>query len=625
MLMRMAFRKTDFGLVQLMPLTGRSARFLFAGSLVILLAACANQGATSFPSAVEDDLGRYLMFGAKALVVVWLLLIPGLVWLQRRRLPLPWLPVPGMVLLAVAGLLFWVASAGVIQGLQIAFFLIYASLTAWFLISLRGREARQEFWRDIGKEGGKTALLITALVFVQAIAIGVNPHPVAQEFDEDSAIPGRMVASPPDHAIPYQTAAYMFHGYDGIERSKDYFGDWNVTSRGPLVPLGINTLFRLMDGNPDAERTREKWPATNSGEDLARIYGWALNACVLLGAFGLLVALGVPLATRRMGLIWLALSPLLTINVVFLWPKLLAAYFVVLAITALVRRRPVLAGSMMALAWLSHPVGALLVPAVGMFALLLRFERSWSSLTHASRSFGRWVVALAVCMMPWFLFKAHLGYSDVFFDYLVADGRGPVPAVSVSSWLMARVSNFWLTLAPGAFFFSPHMHEWIFGPISEPLRWAVQYAKTLPGHLGFSCFILAYASLLRRTDSAPMRSLRSGVLFAGFFTMIVFWGYSTDGLGRNALEPLSIILVIYAVASITRVSSILPVLFVPLALESLWLIWIGFAGAKSSFAPTGGEAMLLTVNVFVVMCLVVLAFLHRPPIRHEQEVTARSG
>lgn len=585
-------------------------RCLFAGSLVVLLAA-------------SDDAGRYLTFGAKALAVVWLLLIPGLVWLQRRGLSLPWLPVPGMVLLAVAGLLFWVAPGGVIQGLLVTLFFVYGSLSAWFLVSLRTRVTRQEFGRQIAEEGGKTALLITALVFVQAMAIGVNPHPVAQELGEDSAIPGRMVASPPDHGIPYQTADYMFHGYDGIERSKDYFGDWNVTSRGPLVPLGINALFRLMGGNPDAERTRDDWPVTTSGEDLARVYGWALNACVLLGAFGLLVALRVPRAARTMGLIWLALSPLLTINVLFLWPKLLAAYFVLLAITALVQRRPVLAGSMMALAWLSHPVGALLVPAVGLFAFLLLFRWSWSSLAQAFRSCGWWAVALAVCMMPWLIFKAHLGYSDAFFDYLLADGRGPVPAVSASSWLMARVSNFWLTLAPGAFFFSPHMHEWIFGPVSEPLRWAVQYAKTLPGHLGFSCFLVAYASLLRRTDSASLRSLRNGVLFAGFFTMIVFWGYSTDGLGRNSLEPLSVILVIYAVASITRVSSIMPLLFIPLALETLWLIWVGFSGATSSF--TGGEVMLLTVNVIVVACLVALAFLHRPSVRPEPEVTARSG
>lgn len=532
-------------------------------------------------------LSNYALFLAKSILILIIVILPGLAWKTvRNNLSAAVVPLPGILILAIAGLAMWVLPAGWTAWVKHLLQSLYAILLIFIAFKYAHRVKPNTKVSDDNEY--RTPALLFFLVFLQAVAIGINPLPIAQEIGSYEQMPGRMIASPPDHGIPFQTARYMNHRYDGIQNSKEYFGDWTVTSRGPLVPLGINSLFSLFnvdsEPSPHAEDMKS-WPTPSTGEDVARIYGWILNALVILGAFELLNRLKVSKSQRTLALAWLSLSPLVIINTVYLWPKLLATYFFLLAIAAIIDRRNFIGGTLMGLAWLSHPVGALMVPAVGLF-VTFREPLTWkiSQYKDSFKSGTVFLIGIVLSMLPWLLYKFHLGYSDAFMSYVLAGGHGTDRAASVADWLYSRASNFWLTLSPGAFFYSKYMHEWLYGALSDSLRWSIQYAKTLPGGLGLSCFILAYGALFSSPLTWLHANIRNYILIAGFFVMIVFWGYSSDGLGRNSLEPITALLIVFSAASMNNLKPLYCLIPI-LAIEGQWLQISGFMLANNFSIP----------------------------------------
>ncbi|WP_369914646.1 hypothetical protein AB8810_19385 [Xanthomonas sp. NCPPB 3005] len=522
---------------------------------------------------LAGDASAYAIVALHAVAIAGLLLLPGLLWRSCiGPLPLSLLPVPGIILLALNGLALWILPASAAQWFRAGL----AGIYLLFAVALLYRRRIRRDGPGTPRSGDRIFIIAIVLALLQAISIGLNPQGVAQEYGGDGELPGRMVASPPDHVIPYGTAVYLLHRYDGDEKRFEYFGDWSIGSRGPLVPLGINTLLQLFGAAPGdpPSSARVQWPGVDSGVDLARLFGWMLNALPILGALHLMGALNVPAERRHRAALWLALAPLLTINVVFLWPKLLAAYFVMLVVGDVLNRRYSRAGIFAALAWLSHPVGALMLPAIGLLLVAQRRGPGfWRSSAAAS---SRFLGMLLLVMLPWLYYKWQLGHGDAFMSYVFADGRGIKPALGIGSWLAARVSNLWMTLTPAAFFFSDAMHDWIFGPVQDSLRWTIQYAKSLPGQLGFGAFGFAYAALVRSPPDAALRDLRNCIFGAGLATMLIYWGYSTDGLGRNCLEVLTPFVIVYACATWPVSKAAFATMMSIVALESMWVALSGF-------------------------------------------------
>lgn len=550
---------------------------------------------------------NYLIFLIKAISVGVLLLLPGLlIALDKRiKMPLAFLPIPGIAVLTIAGIGFWMLPQSGALALRFLLYGLYLVLLVRLgqLLVIRPDPGGPE--REKTPHAG-FVLWICGLTFAQACAFGINPLPVAQEYASSSTLPGRMIASPPDHAIPYQTAVYMYNRYNGLEFSEDYFGTWNIASRGPIVPLGINTLFHLYEssiGDPTLTNRAESWPVTDNGVDLSRIYGWMLNSSLVLGSFYLLSALGASRRWCRIAVAWIALSPVVLINTVFLWPKLLAVYFMLLSLGLITKRSYVAAGGMMALSWLSHPVGALMLPVVALYGIFLpdvnRYH--WSPALWIKRSvyFG---IGLACLVTPWLAYKTWLGYHDVLFAFVMAGGQGAVPAETITQWSSTRFSNFWISLSPSAFFYSNYMHQWLYGPVSEPLRWAVQSAKTLPGAVGTGVYLVAICALLAPGKiRAPISQLRIFILIFGFLLMVIFWGFSSDGLGRNSMEPISVTLMIYTTVSRCSALTRLPLLLWTVAAESLYVLFGGFYFAESfDNALVKVDALgLLGINVVI--------------------------
>ena len=542
---------------------------------------------------VTTNHGTFLMATA---VVLVLLILPGAIVCTVRPHSLwsqpAFLPLPGLLMLVAYGVALWLLRAGANVAAARAYLILHGMAALWlFVRKLTSCAPARNSAQEAANSGYFWPFGMWGAVVVATLACGLNPLPIADEYHRYSTLPGRMVASPPDHIIPYTTGVYFYHGKDGRRDASAYFGAWSITSRGPLVPFALTALLNIFGehpGDPPGPGS-QPWPVAADGAYLARILGWLTNALVLLASTRLLCVLGASPATTRYALAWLALAPVTLINTLFLWPKLLATAFVLLAAADVLEGRHARGGVWAALAWLSHPVGALLLPSVALLGVHYHWQHApESGITGAWRfRTAMWSVAcfsgvVLAIMSPWLGFKLYLHQRDLFTRYPLGDGNGFTRAVSLASWLRARWDNMWLTLVPLGFFWSNRMSLWLSGPLHEPLRWTIQYAKTLPGHLGFACFGSAYLALLsRHCRRGDVGLVRLYLVFGAFVVMLLYWGYSSDGFGRNCLEPLSITLLIVTAAGWATAPRWMPWALGGLWCEGRWIELSGFIAAPS--------------------------------------------
>jgi hypothetical protein len=552
----------------------------------------------------------YGWFGVSAVALAALLFLPGLAWHAWRRgaapASAPGIAVPGLVMLALFGGGIWLLGPGTMR---------YPAL-AWLAMNAAAALGlARKWWREggAGLPGEGVSWRVYGWVVVGALAFAVLPLPVAQEFEAHTTAQARMIASPPDHGIPFQTASYFYHQLNGREASEVYFGpDWSVTSRGPLAALAVAGGFAFLGGPRSATPglSLEAWPASADGFYVARLLGILTNALVILAAAALAARLAP--GAERLAVCWFGVAPAIAIDTDFLWPKLLATFFLLIAIRLVVEGRAARwIGVALAFAYFSHPLGGLLAPPVVLYLL----QRVWASRTGSARARGRAALGaggaatgwLLLCLIPWLIYKRWVGHPDVFYQYPWGDGRGFARAIGWASWLKCRWANLWLTVTPGGFYLSANMQGWLEGPLAPPLRWAIGYAKTLPGGLGLGCFLVACASLTRRVPPV-LREMRASLIGGALALMLVFWGFSSDGLGRNCLTPLAAILMIYAVAVFPRWNG-WPWLLALTALETLSVRLIGILGAADFTArEVNGEAVVLG-GLVLIATLAPLALL----------------
>jgi hypothetical protein len=93
--------------------------------------------------------------------------------------------------------------------------------------------------------------------------------------------------------------------------------------------------------------------------------------------------------------------------------------------------------------------------------------------------------------------------------------------------------------------------------------------------------------------------------------MVLVWGFSRDGLGRNCLEPLIVFAILATTAVMPRVTNFSRVLTALLALEAVALLVLAYLaspGFRSANAPTGAWVLIgVTVAAWALLAWLALS------------------
>lgn len=192
-----------------------------------------------------------------------------------------------------------------------------------------------------------------------------------------------------DHYIPLFFSDWMFGGSPGSP--PDFYG-WLFSDRPPLQ-VGYVLTQRIFG-----------WDATGTHY---MALGVGLQQFWVIGMWALLSAARVSVRTRSIAIVATLLSDIAIVNGFYVWPKLLAASFLLAALALVVapgesplRRQPltiVLLGALAGLCFLSHGTGVFGLIAL-VAVVLWRGLPSW-------RWLGAGVAAALVLVIPWMAFQ----------------------------------------------------------------------------------------------------------------------------------------------------------------------------------------------------------------------------
>jgi hypothetical protein len=285
---------------------------------------------------------------------------------------------------ALAMLTFWAYYLVPRAGGPCAYLVLFGSIAAivWTWPSV---SRQRDLLRQLSLPLGLWALAALFIVFFGYLHGGTEYPLVAPSF-RFSMQPSLFTG---DHMIPLFFSDWMFAGSHGSP--PDFYG-WLMSDRPPLQ-IGYVLTQRIFG-----------WDGVGGHY---MMLGIGLQQLWVIGMWALMIAAGVSRRTRSLAIVAALVSDVAITNAFFVWPKLLAASFVLAALALLVapgesplRRRPltiVLLGALVGLAFLSHGTSVFGLIPVAAVAL-------WRGLPNW-RWLGAAVAAMLVLVLPWMAFQ----------------------------------------------------------------------------------------------------------------------------------------------------------------------------------------------------------------------------
>jgi hypothetical protein len=538
------------------------------------------------------DIGRLIL---TAIGVMTLVFGPGLGLAAWRgcRVDALTVALPGVAVLSGVGVVAWVSGGwrgSVTFAVDEVSYNVARSLAAVVALGLLaaalGIRRRAQWTRQT-----RMISLVFVLVLAVAVLRGTWSGSMPGELYGGSISRVLENGNRPDSRTSYLTAQVFLGGLSPASRAvHGMFTPYQFGDRGPLSGLVAVPVIAGSGGRP-AGFTGQPWQVFDrQGFAAYRVVLDVLNLLVLFGIAGL----ATRLAGRRAGLygaLLAGLTPFVVHETYFTWPKMFAAYFVLVAGGAIVRRRPLAAGVAMVAGYLSHPLAMLWLPALLLFAVWR--ERLHGGPTMSDRA-GRLrtlagssvqiVAAPIVAVAGWFAFNyPYRRGGDAFAHYPLQVDAHDVH--TVGSWLVGRLHQIGTTLVPGySVYWTPAKIE-LGGGVgghNGPLeRWAMQYWTTLPFAIGVLALPLLTWALWRMTR-VQLFAVMSTVVVP-FVVFVAFWGSFVSGSMREGLHPwLATLLVVCAVALATQPS--------PLAHRVWW--WLAAGRGLEMLAMIAGTMIL---------------------------------
>jgi hypothetical protein len=488
-----------------------------------------------------------------ALAIV-LVLGPGLALREitgRRDVSLGFLPIPGIALLVAIGCCAWLL-AGPIGSAKVCVAGLAPVLVLLLIALLR-----------VGPEGTlapgeRRALLVVGCLLGVAVARSLWFLGPEGELFAGGISRTFEVGSRPDSRIPFHVVQLVAHGtHPYSELGASYFSPYNFSSRGPLAGIADAPIVLLAGGRPPTGVPELAWkPFDPAGFMAFRLAMMTLSCTALLSLWTLVRRLAGERGAH-FAVLLAATTPFLLHETWFTWPKLLAASFVLLATVSLIERKALLAGVLVGIGYLMHPVALLAAPALSLLALWPLVNRSWRR--PRVRPLLELLGGVGVFFLFWRIVNGSNYSQDSFFDYLTEAGPGvhATPWGDTGAWLSHRLESLGNTVVPMMLSLghgdNPSIN--VFGGSSPAIVHVFfQYWNTLPFGVGIVFFPLLLVSLWKAWRRWPWPVLLAVVV--PFLTFLVYWGSYSTGLLPEGLQAW--VLMLLAVVAIQQADAGFP-------------------------------------------------------------------
>ena len=483
---------------------------------------------TTAPPTIKRELGDLARVGCTTALALTLLFGPGVLWrLLGRDLGLAYLPLPGLALLVVTAIIAWLLAPGADP--RTVCLAVFAPLLGLIGAALLASDPENVFDRE-----EQRALCFCLLALGLAIGRMIWSLDPAGELYAGT-ISRTFFAEPrPDSRIPYLTSELIAHGQGPYSpAAMALYSPYNFSSRGPLGGLASAPLVFLSGGKPPIESPEQSWqPFDEQGFAAFRIAMMTFSLTALLALWELVRRIGGARAAR-LAIALGAATPFILDEMLFTWPKLMAAAFVILGALAILERRPWLSGLLVGVGYLLHPSALFGLVGIGLLALWPAARANWRR--PDLRSALLLLVGVAVSLIAWRLVTGSHYDQNSFLEYFREAGSEAHP--SPGAWIDFRLGSLGNTVVPlmlPLFYAGSHSIN-VFGGESPPVvHFFFQYWTGVPFGLAIIFFPLLLVSLWRAARRWPWPFLATVV--APLLVFTVYWGSSVTGMLREGMQ-----------------------------------------------------------------------------------------
>ncbi len=458
---------------------------------------------------------------------------PGLLIRARLRRPISavWLPVPGIILMSLLGLIAWKGPATLSPQ-------IISRTGLLLLVLFVGFELSRKPLSALTNETERRVLILVIALITLGVAksvysIGPSGELWRGRISRTFEANGRGDDRIPFHVVQLVGLRQRAYGPLGTY----LFGPWTFSDRGPLTgfatsPIVLTTRARLPASMPD-----DRWTVFDpQGFAAFRIAAIVLAAVSLVIAFGL-ARLFLDDHWALLAFFVVAAAPFTVHEIYFTWPKIPAACFVLLAAYLVKTRRFFAAGSAVGIGYLFHPSALLWFPAIALSILLFDPMKT----VRPSARFFKWAKrallvggGLALWIFVWQRANHAYFHQTGFFGYFLQAG---LMTRTPANWIRARCISIVNTLVPLYAFLFHRTDADLLPPDLFPqasVQLAAQYWCTLP----FACGLAFYFAVIRLAVAA-WRSAAvwlALIFIPSFLFFVAYFGAPNTGLMREGLH-----------------------------------------------------------------------------------------
>jgi hypothetical protein len=493
----------------------------------------------------HTEIGDLVRVACSTALAITLLFGPGiLIRIYGPRIGLAYVPLPGLALLIVVATVAWLVSASASpRAVCFAFFVPFLALFALALLTAGPEDV---FDREEQKVLGFCGLAL-------GIAIGrtiwsVDPPGALYA----GGISRTFYPEPrPDSRIPYLISEMIAHGKGPYSpEGAALYSPYNFSSRGPLGGLAAAPIVFMGGAKPPIENPEMPWsPYDEQGFMAFRLAMMTYSVTVLLSLWQLVKRIAGSGAARFAVVIGAA-TPFLFDELIFTWPKLLAASMVLLGALAIIDRRALLSGIFVGLGYLMHPSALLALAGIGLLALWPLRGANWKRPNiKAAILLG---IGVAICLLAWRVVNGSHYDQNGFLEYFREAGFEAHP--NVGHWLGYRGGSLGNTLVPGMLpIFYAHDHSInVFGGQSPWIvHWMFQYWAGVPFGLAIIFFPMLLWSLYKAGRRWPWPFF--AVVVAPLVLFTAYWGSSITGMLREGMQ--SWVFALIAVVAVQQAAS----------------------------------------------------------------------